>query len=343
LQNEIRFIVDDFYRREALPAPASLPDHRFELREFRLVKNRSLSRQNRRWVEDALGEDARIISAQRLKGGLSSVAHKLTIERNGKSFGVVMKRPEVEDGEPGNPTEEVTQEALILNRLTGFEWAPRLLAVDPSGEACGSPAILQALLSGKPQIAPKAVEPWLAGLHAATHNIATAAIDADDLAPFSPWLPETDQPPAWCSSPKRWEQTFTALHNGPLLNAVGPPRFVHRDLHPANVLFHGPKLSGIVDWVHGCYGPVEVDVSRCRIEIAVLAGMEAADDYLDMCTDLLPTYDYQWDALVAIELSPWVEDLVDCFNAIGAKLTETSVAATLNSFVSRTSLQTPSI
>jgi hypothetical protein len=55
--------------------------------------------------------------------------------------------------------------------------------------------------------------------------------------------------------------------------------------------------------------------------------------YLDLCTDLLPTYDPRWDALVAIELSPWVEDLVDCFKAIGATLTEDSVAVTLDDFV----------
>jgi hypothetical protein len=97
-------------------------------------------------------------------------------------------------------------------------------------------------------------------------------------------------------------------------------------------------MTGIVDWVHGCYGPVEVDVSRCRVEIAILAGMETADTYLDLCTDLLPAYDHRWDALVAIELSPWVGDLIDCFNAIGAKLTEASVAATLDHFIMRNPL-----
>lgn len=287
----------------------------------------------RQWVEAALGDGARIVSAQQLRGGLSSVVHKLTIERNGETFGVVLKRPEVDEGEPGDPTHEVRQEALILSRLESFEWAPRLLAVDPSGEVCGSPAILQTLLHGRTQVAPKAVGQWLRGLSTATHEIATADIPADDLKPFSPWLPSSEQPPAWSSSPKQWEQIFTQLHNGLLPEANGQLRFVHRDLHPANVLFHGPYLSGIVDWVHGCYGPIEVDVSRCRVEIALLAGLEAADSYLALCTDLLPTYDPRWDALVAIELSPWVEDLAECFNAIGAKLTETSVAATLNSFV----------
>jgi hypothetical protein len=292
----------------------------------------------RHWVEAALGRGARIVSAQRLRGGLSSVVHKLTIDQGGETFGVVLKRPVVDEGETGDPTHEVTQEALILDKVAFFRYAPRLLAVDPMGQACGSPAILQRLLPGKAHVAPKYLDHWLRGLGAATHEIATLTIPADDLDTFAPWLPSSAAPPAWCSSPGRWEQTFAALHNGSLPAAGGPPRFVHRDLHPANVLFHDSDLSGIVDWVHGCYGPIEVDVSRCRAEIALLAGLEAADTYLDLCTDLLPTYDYQWDALVAIELSPWVEDLVECFNTIGANLTETSVAATLDHFIMRNPL-----
>jgi aminoglycoside phosphotransferase (APT) family kinase protein len=304
------------------------------------MTNRStrLSLAVQQWVEGVLGAEARIVSAQRLRGGLSSVVHKLSINRGGEMFGVVLKRPVVDDGEPGDPAHEVTQEALILGKLASFNYAPQLLAVDPTGQACGSPAILQTLLPGKARVAPKALSQWLHGLSEATHAIASLTIPADDLDTFAPWLPSNAAPPAWCSSPDRWKQTFTALHNGSLPDAVGPPRFVHRDLHPANVLFHGTRMTGIVDWVHGCYGPIEVDVSRCRVEIAVLAGSKAADTYLDLCTDLLPTYDYRWDALVAIELSPWVEDLVDCFNAIGAKLTEAAVATTLDHFIVRNPL-----
>ena len=216
----------------------------------------------RDWVEAALGPGARIVSAQQLRGGLSSVVHKLMIERDGETFAVVLKRPEVEEDEPGDPTHEVTQEALILSRLEPFEWAPRLLAVDPSGEACGTPAILQTWLRGRTQVAPKAVGQWLRGLSTATHAIATADIPADDLEPFSPWLPNSEQPPAWFSSPKRWQQSVTQLQSGLLPEASGQTRFVHRDLHPANVLFHGLHLSGIVDWVHGCRGPIEIHVDR---------------------------------------------------------------------------------
>lgn len=292
----------------------------------------------RAWVQAAVGPDARIVSARRLHGGLSSVAHALTIERNGETFGAVLKRPEVWEDEPGDPAQEVASEARILERLEPFVWAPQLLAVDPSGEGCGSPAILQALLPGKPQVAPKAVGQWLRGLSEATRTIAGATIPTDGLGNFVPWLPATDEPPIWATSPERWMQSLSTLRNGAYPEQCDRNQFIHRDLHPGNVLFHGPHMTGIVDWVHGCVGPIEADVSRCRVEIALLAGIDAADTYLNLCTDFLPTYDYHWDALVALELSPWVEDIVECFNRVGAKLTEQSVAETLNTFIARNPL-----
>ncbi len=287
----------------------------------------------RAWVHDAVGPGARIVSARRLHGGLSSVAHALSIERHGETFGAVLKRPEVWEDEPGDPSQEVASEARILERLSPFVWAPQLLVVDATGDGCGSPAILQALLPGKPQVAPKAVDQWLRGLSEATRTIATAAVPHDGLGNFAPWLPATDEPPTWAIAPERWTQSLSTLRSGFRPEQCDRNQFIHRDLHPGNVLFHGPHLTGIVDWVHGCVGPTETDVSRCRVEIALLAGIDAADSYLALCTDFLPTYDYRWDALVALELSPWVDDIVECFNRIGAKLTEQSVAETLNTFV----------
>src|SRR5690606_9702887 len=50
--------------------------------------------------------------------------------------------------------------------------------------------------------------------------------------------------------------------------------------HPANVLWHDGAVSGIVDWVNGCRGPLGVDVGHCRVNLALLHGVEAADAFL---------------------------------------------------------------
>jgi hypothetical protein len=41
--------------------------------------------------------------------------HKLTIDRGSETFGVVLKRPVIDDGKPGDPAQEVTEEAHILD------------------------------------------------------------------------------------------------------------------------------------------------------------------------------------------------------------------------------------
>lgn len=55
---------------------------------------------------------------------------------------------------------------------------------------------------------------------------------------------------------------------------IGP---VHRHLHPGNVLFDRDpnvrnRLTGIVDWGNATSGPIEIDVSRYRAEVAMVAG-----------------------------------------------------------------------
>ena len=111
----------------------------------------------------------------------------------------------------------------------------------------------------------------------------------------------------------------------------GEPRFIHRDFHPGNLLFRRGRCSGIVDWTQASVGPPEVDISRTRVEIAMLTDREVAEEFLRH-TGYSATYDPLWDALVACELGPWSHEML-VFNDIGARLTLDGVRATLDAFV----------
>ncbi len=262
------------------------------------------------------------------------------VRQRGVTFAVVLKHPQFDDGTVDNRTSLIMQETDTLHRLVDCLWAPRCLASDPFGTASGSPAILQSLVVGSPQMVPRSIPDWLRGLSLSTHEIAGSGIALDEVTDFAPWLPDSDETPRWCSSPARFNRSLEDFRNGVLPSASGPHRFVHRDLHPGNVLFENGCWVGIVDWAHGCRGVAEVDVSRCRVEIALLAGLEAANSYLRMCADLVPNYDFRWDVLVALELSPWVKDIVECFQSVGANVTESSVEATLDWFILKTNRST---
>ena len=277
-------------------------------------------RRAKEWVERSLGDGARVVRAGRLRGGVSLIVHEVAIvDRSGDRTTVVLRRVPFRDDVPNHdPGAEVRADASILARLDGRAGAPSVIAVDADGGACGTPSLLMSRVTGRPNVAPHHVHTWVRGLADAVRAVNAVAIDLESLQPFVPWLPPSEDPPTWSSAPEAWaEARRSLLASFPRSSANG---FIHRDLHPGNVLFCRGVLSGIVDWTHAACGPVEADISRCRVEIAILAGMGAADAFIDACGDLASEYDRRWDALVALELHPWVDELLE-FNRLGAHLT----------------------
>ncbi len=169
--------------------------------------------------------------------------------------------------------------------------SPLLLAIDETGEHAGLRAVLQTRLPGQPVVTPTPAPPWC------------------------------DNKPKWLSVQQR---LYDAL---PLSNA--PIGLIHRDLHPGNILFDGGALSGIVDWVNASWGPVEVDIAKCRVEVAMLTTIEVADALLAQVADIVSNYDRMWDMVVLIELWTDPQDLL-VFNAIGASLTEAGMRKRVN-------------
>ena len=250
------------------------------------------------WVADELGD---VTYVRERTGGVGSRVHE--VEARGRRYvvRVVPHRPDV----PGHdPAAEVANEARALEATRGLALAPDLVAADPVGEHAGVAASIQTCLPGEVDVVRLDVE-LLAEAVAAVQGI-----DATGLPPFDPWA-DVDVPPT-----------------------DGAPGLVHRDLHPGNVLVAGGRLTGLVDWVHARCGPVEVDVSRCRVEVALLAGVVAADAFLERCRPLVPRYDRAWDALVVAELRPWAHTLL-AFNDLGARLTPEGIEATLDALGGR--------
>ncbi len=80
---------------------------------------------------------------------------------------------------------------------------------------------------------------------------------------------------------------------------TGPDAFIHRDFHPANLLWVDGRLTGVVDWVNACVGPAGVDTAHCRVNLAILWGAEAADRQLPG--------DPAWDVEAAMGALDWGE------------------------------------
>lgn len=284
----------------------------------------------RQWVEEVTGRS--VARARRMTGGVSSFVHEVVLADGDR---VVLRRTFDEPGlDLGSARAE--REVVALGRLTASDLTPRLLAADIGGERCGLPAVLTTRVPGRPWVAPGGlVTAWVDGLAAALRSVpdlAGPASDLSTLAPTEPWLDAVDLPPPWTGVPDAWAWALDVARDG--LPPGSADRLVHRDLHPANVLFHRRRLSGIVDWEATCRGPAELDVARCRVQVAFLAGPDAADALLARVADLAPAYGPAWDAVVACELSPWTEELL-VYNRIGASLTLAGIRSALDAVVAR--------
>ena len=105
-------------------------------------------------------------------------------------------------------------------------------------------------------------------------------------------------------------------------------RFIHRDFHPLNVLWHQARVSGVVDWVHACRGPIEFDIASCRVNLALTAGIAAADAFTRGLGEIAVGYDRAWDLDKALSLAAYAEVLLTG-NDFGAGLTLDGIRRTL--------------
>jgi len=284
----------------------------------------------REWVEHALGAGHRVLATERRRGGVSSVVHRVrVIDRDGHEHAYMLRRVPFRADVPNHdPAAEVLNESYALLTVGGGP-IPELVAVDPAGEACGVAALLSTWLPGRPELRPRDPRAWIREIAAGLDAIPKIPAGRLKFGAFVPWFDPDRAPPEWSRVPTAWTAVRARLDLA--LPCGGEPRFIHRDFHPGNLLLHRGRFSGIVDWTQAAVGPPEVDVSRTRVEIAMLSDRAIADEFL-LHTECAATYDPLWDALVACELGPWSHDML-AFNDLGARLTLDGVRSTLDAFV----------
>jgi aminoglycoside phosphotransferase (APT) family kinase protein len=138
------------------------------------------------------------------------------------------------------------REAAVLAALDGLDgWAPRVLGVDADRGL-----ILITRLPGTADIMPS-----------------DPAHAASELAQGLARIHATPRP---------------ALHDGVrVLGDEAERVLTHYDYWSGNVLWEGPKLTGIVDWSGAALAPRGFDVAWCRLDLVLLHGKDVADVFLD--------------------------------------------------------------
>jgi aminoglycoside phosphotransferase (APT) family kinase protein len=248
-------------------------------------------------------------------GATSSTLHRLVLERDGERWHLVLRRFTNAAWLADEP-DLVAHEAAALRLASRASVpTPDVVAADEQGACCDVPALLMTRLPGTVELRPPDRARWLHGLAEAIAPV--HAIEADEF----PWryAPYNDvtrlEPPAWSRVPALWARAIEIV-NGP--RPAARERFIHRDYHPTNVLWHDGRVSGVIDWTVACRGPAPIDVAWCRRNLASLYGMGAADQFLAAYRSIAGSaYDHHpyWDLIVIIEIlpgpptvyPPWIE------------------------------------
>jgi aminoglycoside phosphotransferase (APT) family kinase protein len=253
-----------------------LPQARRERQNLPVVDARLMTppKAARQWAAAAVGPSAQVVSARRLTGGITSATHVLSIEdSSGHRHRLVLRRWVGDPAHEG--ADSVRREASILTELASSGLpVPGLVAADPEGRSCGDPALLMTWLPGHIELAPRDPESWLGQMAEMLVRIHETGVRAP---PFESWLDrDALTVPDWARRPELWREAIDLVNSEPPKTEMC---FIHRDYQQFNLLWRRGKLAGVVDWVWASYGPPEVDIAHCRLNLTVLYTPEHAERF----------------------------------------------------------------
>jgi aminoglycoside phosphotransferase (APT) family kinase protein len=176
-----------------------------------------------------------------------------------------------------DPDETPEREAAVLELLGAVPVpTPRLINLDSDGSVCDVPALLTDRLPGGPPGPPGDRDSFVRQLAEVLPAIHAVCDVPGEIPPYRRYHENLDsiEPPWWARRPDLWRQ-------GAELVAEDPPParrecFIHRDYHPGNTLWSGGRLTGVVDWTQGSWGPPGVDTAHMRWNLAVGHGLRGS-------------------------------------------------------------------
>lgn len=270
------------------------------------------------WIRTELGASEAAIVGQ-LEGSSSATIYEVRI---GFPTGVgQLAVAKVFDRDVLSTSEamrHVADEADRLGRATAATLpAPEPLTWDASATSIGVPVIVMSRLAGDPLPRPT-VPGWIEGFASTLARIANADVDVRDLPVATSWREPNLARPDWFTDDALWVDATSRADAGLSGSA---DRFIHRDFHPLNVLWDHGSVSGVVDWLHACHGPIELDIAACRVNLALTAGVDAADEFTRACQrGGLGDYDQVHDLEKTLSLAAHSEVLLTG-NGVGADVT----------------------
>lgn len=267
-----------------------------------MVKKQALPQQKMTFIINHVHPQAEIMEVKRLIGSTSSILHSVSLASDAGGEEMVIRQIDNQNWLSEEP-DLVSHEARSLQVAEQVSvTTPELIAFDATGKMSGMPALLMTQVDGTVILQPRDLNGWLLGLAKCLADIHVTEVKLPDT--YDAYTnSETVQPPTWTAVPDMWKKAIDYVCN------KEPPHeshaFIHRDFHPANVLWKDGQIAGVVDWVNACLGPKGVDVGHCRWNLAMLHSVAAADCFLEnYCRYMMAdfTYNPYWDLVSILDV-----------------------------------------
>ena len=287
------------------------------------------------WAGEVVGTPIRTVTP--LTGGMSTGIHLL--ETHGGER-VVMRRflnPHWLAIDP----DLAPREAAVLRALEPTPVpAPSFVGVDPYGERCEAPTVLMGFVPGA-RVALDDHQQYareLAHAMAAIHDVAPPPVEGLPNEPEQIVRMAAEEAPnrhGTSPSPAFWRDVVDRLP--PVTFA--PNVLVHGDFHPGNVLFAEDRLSAVIDWPLAAASQPASDVCMCRMDAALMLGLEVGDL-------VLQAYEAEtgarladvgwWDLFTASRADTALETWHESYAGLGPRdLTLATVTDRFDAFVAR--------
>lgn len=245
------------------------------------------------WAAASMGRGSRVVGSRRLRGGVWSAVHRLSVERRGVRTFVVLRQYPGGFGLDQDLEKEIANLAVVAG--SGLP-VPQVLATDVDGASTGgSPSLLMTRLPGHVDLTPADPLSYMAEIAEVAALLHSLDLPAKA---FKPWtdplgLEPTLQVPADAPRPAVWKAAFDVMAQPPPTGASG---FLHRDLLLVNMLWSRGKLTGLTDWNGISRGPLELDIGHCGLNLAMLF----SPDWSEKLRSL-------YESVTAVALDPWWE------------------------------------
>lgn len=282
------------------------------------------------WAADVVGTH-RFEQVESLPGGSASDVWRLHARTERGPLTVVAKqlRPRVLALDAGLIGRE--QRVLEALRPLGLP-VPEPLASDPDGICSGRPALLMSLLEGELLQGADALRAAIPAFVDAMDLWQSRARDVVAGRRFAPWFDVSEPRPHPLSArAELWDRAAEIARRFPAPAATG---FIHRDPHPANMLFANDRLAGVLDWPHAGRGPRGMDVSRMAINLACTLDVDATRELRERWEHRTGArHDPLLDVYALLECDEATGSAVPAFEALGVHLDGAEIRRRMEAFL----------